>query len=116
MNQRLLLIAILAFAFVRAFWLSSLAESKTYSLTEAEAQQWAQLGQIEKNASTAYDQAIIRAVNTPVGNQSRDVHAAVQSGWLAVGMVKAQRGEFLARLQAEHECRGCQIEDGKLKK
>lgn len=104
-----ILILVLTFAGVFAQ-----VQPSTYVLTEAEVQQWAQLGQIEKNAAAAYDQAILRAVNTPVGEQSKEVHSAVQSGWLAVGMIKAQKGEFLAKLQAEHECKGCQIIDGKL--
>lgn len=107
-NTIILLFALLAFAAI------AYAQKVDYSLTEAEVQEWAQLAQIEKNASTAYDQAIIRAVNTPVGEQSKEVHSAVQSGWLAVGMIKAQKGEFLAKLQAEHECKGCVIAEGKL--
>jgi hypothetical protein len=107
-------ISILIFALAFASVFSAQAQPSTYVLTEAETQQWAQLGQIEKNATTAYDQAILRAVNTPVGDSSKEVHSAVQSGWLAVGMIKAQKGEFLARLQAAHECKGCQIVDGKL--
>lgn len=103
-------------AFATTLWMSAIAESKTYSLTEQELQRWTQLTQLEKNAQTGFSNAILRAVDTPVGEQSKEVHAAVQSGWLAVEMVKAQRGEFLARLQAEHDCKGCQIVDGKLTK
>ena len=103
------LFLILLIALVGACWLSVHAADKDYALADAEQQQWAQLNQIEKNANDAYQTAIVRAVNTPVGEQSKEVHAAVQSGWLAVGMVTAQKKAFLAQLQADHDCKGCQI-------
>lgn len=91
-------------------------KAESYALAEVEVQQWAQLAQIEKNAVEAYQVAINRAVNTPVGDQSRDVHAAVQSGWLALSLVRTQKEAFTAKLQAERACKGCQIVDGKLTK
>lgn len=107
---------ILLIAFAGACLFAVHAADKDYTLTEAEAQQWAQLAQIEKNAAEAYQTAINRAVNTPVGKQSKEVHAAVQSGWLALSLVRTQKEAFTAKLQAEHACKGCQIVGGKLTK
>lgn len=96
-----------------ACWLTAYAE-KEYALTADQAKQWSQLAEFEKTQSERHQQAVIAAVNTPVGELSKEVHAAVQSTWLAASLARSQKAEWLARLQAEQGCPGCQIVDGKL--
>jgi hypothetical protein len=88
----------------------------SYTLTPEQAGQWAKLVEFEKAQAERHAQAISAAVNTPVGELSKDVHAAVQSTWLAVNLARSQKNERLAQLRADHGCPDCVIADGKLTK
>jgi hypothetical protein len=94
-------------------WLTAYAE-KDYALTPDQAKQWAALSDFEKTQAGRHAQAILAAVNTPVGELSKEVHAAVQSMWLAASLARSQRAEWLAKLQAEQGIPNGQIVDGKL--
>ena len=83
-----------------------------YSLTVEEQQQWAQFAQIEKARADALTQAANDLLNTAPGPDSVTVHARYQSAWLALSLVRSQRGEWLAKLQAARKCQDCVI-DGK---
>jgi hypothetical protein len=85
-----------------------------YTLSETERREWRQFGESEKQLSQALDQAIGAAVNQPVGEQSKEVHAAIQRAWLALNLVKAQREAWLNKLLLERDCKGCGIEGDKL--
>lgn len=87
---------------------------KEYTLTHDQAKRWETLSEFEKTQAERHAQAISAAVNMPVGEFSKDVHAAVQSTWLALNLARSQKGEWLARLQADHGCPDCIIADGKL--
>lgn len=79
------------------------------TLTEAEQKQFSELQKNENEAAERYQAALMRLVNTPVGEQSKDVHGGVQSAWLALNLMAERRAGFVARMQAEHQCKGCQI-------
>jgi hypothetical protein len=84
------------------------------TLSDQEKAQWRQFGESEKQLSQAYDQAIAGAVNQPVGEASKEIHAAIQRAWLALNLVKAQREAWLNKLLLERDCKGCGIEGDKL--
>lgn len=121
-QTRMLQIVIFLFAFTGTCWLSAQAQTplitnepeKNYVLTSDQAKRWETLSEFEKAQAERHAQAISAAVNTPVGEFSKDVHAAVQSTWLALNLARSQKGEWLARLQADHGCPDCIIADGKL--
>lgn len=120
--KSLLKIGLLFVLFVVFFWAISelmacglAAQNKSaYILSETERREWQQFGQSEKQLSTALDQSVINAVNAPVGEQSKEVHAAIQRAWLALNLVRAQRETWLLKLQSDHDCKGCAIEADKL--
>ena len=92
------------------------AAKPTDTLTPDQSKQWADLTAFERQQAERHQQAIVAAVNTPVGELSKDVHAAVQSTWLAVNLARSQKAEWLAKLQAERNCPGCSIVGDKLVK
>lgn len=85
-----------------------------YVLTDPERAQWSQFAQQEQQFTQQFDQAILAAVGTPVGDKSRDIHGEIQRAWLSLNLVQTRRDAFLAKLQAEHGCKSCTIQDGKL--
>lgn len=87
---------------------------KEYTLTSDQAKQWASLTEFEKAQTERHAQAILAAVNTPVGESSKEVHAAVANTWLSLSLARSQKAEWLARLQAEQGLPNGQIVDGKL--
>jgi hypothetical protein len=106
MRKALFIIALLS--------LTTFGQDKSIPLTAAEQQQWQTLAQREKAGADAINQASLDLVNVPVGADSQTVHAHYQSAWLALQLVRSQRGEWLARLQASKKCDACTIgEDGK---
>ncbi|MBL8186581.1 MAG: hypothetical protein JNK38_01165 [Acidobacteria bacterium] len=78
-------------------------------LTPEQIKRWGELADFEKAQAERHAQAIGAAVNTPVGELSREVHAAVQSTWLALNLARSQKAEWLANLRAEAGCPRCVI-------
>ena len=89
-------------------------EDKAYLLTEQERAQWNQLTQQEQQLTRDYEQAILLAIDVPVGDRSRDVHAAIQRTWLGLNLVRARRDAIQAQLRADHGCKDCEIMNGQL--
>lgn len=108
-QTRRLLFAILLIAFSGGCWLAVNAQQPSNVLTPEQIKKWGELADFEKTQAERHTQAIGAAVNTPVGELSREVHAAVQATWLALSLARSQRAEWLANLRAEAGCPRCQI-------
>jgi hypothetical protein len=89
-------------------------DGAAYVLTEQERAQWSQFDRQEQELAKLYDQSILLAVNTPIGEGSQSVHGAVQGSWLKLNLVRTQRNAMLMRLQLDHDCKDCSVIDGKL--
>ena len=109
-QTRRLLLAILLIAFSGGCWLAANAQQPASKpLTPEQIKRWGELSDFEKTQAERHGQAIGAAVNTPVGELSREVHAAVQSTWLALNLARSQKAEWLANLRAEAGCPRCVI-------
>jgi hypothetical protein len=67
-------------------------------LTDTEQQQWSTFTAREKSATDALNRATVDLIDIPVGADSIAVHSHYQSAWLALQLVRSQRGEWLAKL------------------
>jgi hypothetical protein len=97
--------------------IAALADDKKpdpLALSETERREWQQFAQSEKQLDTALNQAISNAVNQPVGEASKEIHAAIQQAWFALNLVRARKEAWLSRLLLERDCKGCGIEGDKL--
>lgn len=94
--------------------LTGFAQVKPQLLTDTESQQWSTFAAREKAAADALNRAKVDLIDVPVGEASITIHSHYQSAWLALQLVRSQRGEWLAKLQAAKKCESCTIsEDGK---
>ena len=109
MKTQIILLAIILLFISTTFAQSPKPKADSITLTEAEQKQFSEFQKNENEAAERYQAALMRLVNTPVGEQSKDVHSAVQSAWLALNLMAERRAGFVARMQAEHQCKGCQI-------
>lgn len=122
MNSKLMkaIFALLALALLGSILLSANAQdapkpaAAPYALTADETKAWADLDAAEKQLARALDEAVAAAINTSVGDASKEIHGRISQAGLSLNLVQARRIAFLASLQARESCKGCQITDGKL--
>lgn len=109
------LILLLLLAFVGIGLLTASAQQPAeYLLSAEEKKAWADYDADEVQLSHSLGKAVSRAINTPVGADSIEVHGAISQAGLALDLVRARRVAFLAQLQAREGCRDCRVEAGKL--
>lgn len=96
--------------FIFAF--SAFAQDKP--LSDSEQREHAALLATEKQNSDALTSALSDLLNTPTGAESVRLHGNYRTAWLALRLVQAERGLWLAKAQVKHGCVDCKVsEDGK---
>lgn len=110
MKQKLIILTII----LLTLSVASYADDKPITLTDTEQREWSQFAAVEKARADTLTQAANDLLNTQPGPDSVTVHARYQSAWLSLSLVRSQRGEWLAKLQAARGCAECQVgADGK---
>lgn len=91
------------------------APAADYVLTDAERVQWQQFAQQEQQLGQQLSQIVNQAGAIEVSpSSSMQVHAALKDNLAAQALIRARRDAFQAQLRADHGCKDCVVENGKL--
>lgn len=82
-----------------------------FKLTDQEKAEYAQLNQAEQQQTAKLLSLLDQAVTVDVGPiTSVQYHASIREGSFRLSVIRAQQGEWLAKLRLNRNCKDCVIE------